>query len=461
MTPRTARWLVPLALLTLSCAAPSELARRGETALSEGDPQRAFDLATKALDRQPGNAQARATAAAAAQAITADWQRRIRAVAAADSVVAAEQVLGLADFRARAARYAPSAPDSAWAGEERALRGTAARIHYGRGEAALEAGRPKAAVAEFGEVERFAPGYADVARLAQRATSRALTRVALLPLVGPSSKAALGREVADAWRTAVARRLTDERVRFTRLVSREEVERAMTVAELGRLSREEAVRIGRQVGARFVVWGTLGGTETDTRADRFDDYVQRRVIERNEQGQEVARWVDIPMDVVSRRRTVRVEVEYEVIATDEEVTVARQDVRRSMTAHTLWATRAPDGDLDAFALVSDQVRQREPERANRVETRWKAVAGERTSVKDVLRGVRGTRGGPAYRRDQLPRFYPGAGGPVFLDDLPPADDLVYAALIHAWEPLLDDLVRMDPLDPPDLAPAPESPDQPE
>jgi hypothetical protein len=458
MTPRPARWLVPLALLALSCAAPSELARRGEVALNEGDPQRAFDLAAKALDRQPGNARARATAAAAAQALTADWQKRIRAVAAADSVVAAEQVLELAAFRARAAAYAPAAPDSGWALEERTLRGTAARIHYGRGGAALEAERPKAAVAEFAEVERFVPGYADVARLAQRASGRALTRVAFLPLRGSSSKAALGREVADAWRDAVARRLVDRRVRFTRVVSREEVERAMTVAELGRLSREEAVRIGRQVGARLVVWGMLGGVESDTRADRYDDYVQRRVTEKDEQGRDVVRWMDIPIDVVSRQRTVRVEVEYEVIAVDGEVVVAGQAVRRAMTAHTLWVAHAPEGDLDAYALLSDQLRQREPERANRVETRWKAVAGERTSVKDVLRGVRGAQGRPAYRRELLPRFYPDVRGPVFLDDLPPADDLAYAALIHTWEPLLDDLLRLDPLDLPDLAPAPEQPE---
>jgi hypothetical protein len=453
MTPRILRWLVPLALLSLSCAGPSELARRSAAALDEGDPMRAFELATKALDKQPGNARAQATATAAAQAITADWQRRIRSVAAADSVVAAEQVLELAAFRARAAAYAPVGPDSAWAGEERTLRRTAARIHYGRGEAALEAERPKAAAGEFDAVERFVPGYRDVARLAQRAADRAVTRVAVLPLRGTTAQGDLGREVADAWRTEIAKRLGERHARFTRVVPGEEVERAMTVAQLGRLSREDAIRIGRRVGARMVVWGVLGGTETDTRADRFDDYVQRRVTEKDQQGHEVVRWMDIPMDVVSRERTVRVEVEYEVIATDDEVSVAGQDVRRTMTAHTLWVAGAPDGDLDAFALISDQVRQREPERASRVETRWKAVAGERTSVKDVLRGVRGAQGRRAYRRELLPRFYPGAAGPVYLDDLPPAEDLAFAALIHTWEPVLDDLVRLDPLDTPDLAPA--------
>ena len=67
--------------------------------------------------------------------------------------------------------------------------------------------------------------------------------------------------------------------------------------------------------------------------------------------------------------------------------------------------------------------------------------------------MRGAQGRRAYRRELLPRFYPGAAGPVYLDDLPPAEDLAFAALIHTWEPVLDDLVRLDPLDTPDLAPA--------
>ena len=107
MTPRLARRLVPLALLALSCAGPSELARRGDAALAGGDPERAFALATRALDRQPGNARALATAAAAARAIADGWERRIRAAAVADTLAAAGQTLEYAAFRARAARYAP------------------------------------------------------------------------------------------------------------------------------------------------------------------------------------------------------------------------------------------------------------------------------------------------------------------------------------------------------------------
>lgn len=452
MIPSMARRLVPLALLTLSCAAPSELARRGDVALQAGDPERAFELAVKALDREPGNARAKATAAAAVRAITDGRVRRIRAAAGADTLAAAGEVLELAAFRARAARYAPVGPDSAWAAEERTLRTSAARVHYDRGRAALEAARPKRAYDGFLEAERFVPGYRDVAKQSQKAYDRAVTRVAFLPLRATSSYAGLGREVTDAWRDAVAGRLEGRHARFTRVLPGGEVERFMTVAEAGRLSREDAVRLGRRAGARWVVWGAIGGVEADTRTDRFDDVVLRRVTEKDEQKRDVVRWVDVPIEVVARQRSVRVEVEYEVLSVDEEATLARGHAEPALTARTLWTSFRPEGDLDDYALVSDPVRHSDPDRVRRVETRWKSVAGERQSVKSVLKGVSSARGRPDYRRDQLPRFYPDASGPVFLAGLPPAEDLAFAALAHAWEPLLDDLVRMDGVDDPDLVP---------
>jgi len=39
---------------------------------------------------------------------------------------------------------------------------------------------------------------------------------------------------------------------------------------------------------------------------------------------------------------------------------------------------------------------------------------------------------------------------VFLEDLPPPEDLAYAALAGGWEPLRDDLLRLDTIDDVDL-----------
>jgi hypothetical protein len=450
MSRGSARWLLPSLLLALSCAGPSELARRSEVALAGGDPQKAWELAARALEREPNNARARAAAGAAVRTLSGDWMRRIRALADVDTLDAAGQVLGFAAFRAEAAPLVAVPLDSAWVADERALRHAAARIHYERGEAALASRRPKRAHDHFGEVERFVTGYRDVARLGDRALERAITRVAFVPFRGSAGQADLGREVSAAWRAEAARRLRAPRARFTRLVPQEEVEAAMSVAQLGRLTREEAIHLGRQVGARRIVWGTVGGVEADTRTDRFSDVVWRRLVEHRRGQRDTVRWIDVPIEVIARQRTVTAEIEVELISTDEEITLARHPVERTLTARTVWTSDVPEGDLESYELVAEPLRAEDPERVKRVETRWKAVAGEKTGVKEVLKGSRAARSQPRYRRERLPSFYPGASGPVFLEDLPPALDLALAALLHAWEPVIDDLQRFDAVDEADL-----------
>uniref|UniRef100_A0A832I0Y7 Tetratricopeptide repeat protein n=1 Tax=Eiseniibacteriota bacterium TaxID=2212470 RepID=A0A832I0Y7_UNCEI len=440
------RWLLLPLVLTLSCAAPSELARRSERSLAAGDPHRAFELAARALDKEPGNAAARAAAAGAWRAIAADHERRIRALADADTVAAAAQVLDYADARARASRHTDTAVAAEWAAAERAIRAGAARAWYARGLAADRAQRPKQAYAAYVEVERYVSGYRDVADRMGRALERARTRVAVLPLSGAASNAGLGVQVAAHWRGEIGQRLAGRDVRFTRLVPGDEVEKVMTVAQLGRLSREEALRIGRKVGADRIVWGAIGGVSSDTRTDRFDDTIARRVLEKDADGRTVERWVEVEIDVLARARTVSVDVEYEVIAVDDEVTLAGERVQRSLTARTVWTAFSPEGDLDHYALVAAPVRTADPARVRRVEARWKAVAGPTMGVRELLQAARASRGGARYRRDVLPRFYPGASGPVFLDDVPPVEDLAFAALVHGWQPVLADLKRLDAVD---------------
>src|SRR5215831_1086608 len=96
------RRFVPVALavmLLAGCAGPSKLAQKSEENLAAGENTRAWELATRALDRDPGNARARAAATAAGNAIARDWEQRIHVLAQSDSIAAARQVLELATFR--------------------------------------------------------------------------------------------------------------------------------------------------------------------------------------------------------------------------------------------------------------------------------------------------------------------------------------------------------------------------
>jgi len=89
----------------------------------------------------------------------------------------------------------------------------------------------------------------------------------------------------------------------------------MSVAQLGRLSREDAVKLGRKAGAERVVWGSLGNVKSETQLQFFRDVVAHNVVQKDDTGHDIVRWVDVPIEVVSRVRDVTVDVDYEVIAT--------------------------------------------------------------------------------------------------------------------------------------------------
>jgi hypothetical protein len=267
--------------------------------------------------------------------------------------------------------------------------------------------------------------------------------------VSTAGNVSLGREVASGWRDELARRMAPPDAHFTRILGNEGVEQAMTVSQLGRMSRDEALRLGTQAGADRIVWGSIGGINSDTQLHLFRDQIARRIVEKDAAGHEVVRWENVPIEVVARVRTVTVTADYELIATRGGASVARQRVERSTSARVVWTSFAPEGDLASYSLVSEAAREADPERAKQIEVRWKSVCGESTSLRQVLEARRSTRGPGRYQREALPRFIAGAAF-VFLEDLPPADDLAFAALANGWQPLRDDLVRLDPIDDVDL-----------
>jgi len=132
-------------LLVVGCAGPEKLARVSQDRLAKGDMWRAWTLATKALDKAPGNGEAKRAAAAAAASISDDWRRRIRAHAETDTIGAAEQILEFDGFRTSATRYTTVPVDMAWAADESAIRLGASSLHYRQGIADMASQRPKRA----------------------------------------------------------------------------------------------------------------------------------------------------------------------------------------------------------------------------------------------------------------------------------------------------------------------------
>lgn len=438
-----------LVLMAVGCAGPSKLAERSEKKLAGGDIWKAWQLATRALDREPMNPRAKSAAAAAGQVIAEDWQRRIHALAQVDSVRAAEQVLEFVDFRANAAVYTTIGVSPAWANDEQALRRAAANEHYAQGRKAMTANRPKAAFARFHESERFMSGYRDAARLADAAYQKALTRVAVMSFSSAAKDPGFGREVGEEWRDALANAMAPPNAQFTRVLGADAVEKRMTVSQLGRLSREEAWKLGRKSGAERIVWGSVGPIESDTRLQLFRETIARRIVQKGQNGENIVRWVDVPIEVVARVRDVEVQLEYEVISTKDGTSLVHARVPRTTQARVVWTSYSPEGDLGNYALVSDVLRAADPERAKAVESKWKTVCGDAVTLTQVLAARRETRTPSTDRREVLGRFMAGAAF-VFLQELPSAEELALIAAKQGWRPLRDDLARLDQTDDVDL-----------
>jgi hypothetical protein len=446
----TTLWVLA-ALTGIGCAGPAKLAERSEGKLAEGDVWKAWNLATRALDKAPANERAREAAASAAAVIAEDWQRRITSLAAVDSMAAAEQVLEFVGFRTGAIRYTTVHVSDAWTRDELLLRQSAARVHYAEGAEAMKTKRPKKAYSCFLEAERFLPNFRDAAKRADAALDEALTRVAVVPLRSNRGDVQLGRDIAAAWSGSLVEHMPAGNY-FTRILPVDDVERELRVSDLGHTSRDDAIRLGRLAGADRVVWGSIGEIDSKSSIHFFAETVWRRVVEKDETGAKVSRWVEVPIQVVSRVRTVDVDLAYEVISTQGGVTLARDSGKRTMKARAVWTAYVPEDGPDSYALVTDEFRTASPERAKQIESKWESVVGAGTTLSQVLDAKRASAKQSGDRAGAIARFAAGAAF-VMLEDLPTAEELTYAALAGGWQSVHQALVQLDGVDDVDLGAA--------
>lgn len=459
MFRRIAPLIAALALLA-GCASTAKLTEKSEEKLASGDHWKAWQFATRALDKQPGNPAAREAATAAAASIGAEWQRKIRASAALDSIDAAEQVLSFIDFRAGAARYCTVPTPAGWPEEEWAIRRAAARYWYARGVDANKTKRPKQAYLAFSSCERFASPYRDATRLADAAFQKAITTVAVVPFRSVDRDGPEGVQIAEMWRTDLSRALMPPNAVFTRILGGDDIERAMSLSQLRNLTRDDAVSLAKKAGAQRAVWGSVEGVKSATRLELFKDVVCRRVTVTSPQGHKSTQWVDVPIEVVARIRDVTVGVDYEVLNTKNGASVARRRLDRTTSARVVWTSYQPEADVASYALVSETTRSSNPARVKDVETRWKAVCGETTTIAQVLEARLASSNSSSngrYGRDALPRFIAGAAF-VFLQELPPVEDLALAAVAQSSGALRDDLLKLDAIDDIDIGINVASPD---
>jgi hypothetical protein len=430
-----------IALTLLSCASTNELVRRGEVALNSGNMDRAYDWSRRALDREPGNAQAREVMAAAASAILEDRKAQVTSLAALDTVAAARASLELDQFRSELVRYHVTLPpDPEFQAQEAALRIAAARIFDERGTRSLADGHPKLAYREFVEANRLAPGDAGFRGRRERAWEEAINHVAILPFNDEISEPGLARELSDEVRRQMEYQLKSRRFEFTRLVGQDRVNQRLTVAMAGHMTREEAVSLGRSVGATRVVFGRLHDLRTDSRTDTWRETIFHKVVVKDDAGTHT-RYDEERFEAVARRREVSIVLDLEVIETGGGASLARDSQEKTRVAHTVFTRFTPAGSCDDYSLAPPEWKNLD--RGQKREKEWRGTFGS-WSLPGLLDRARREPSRTRYESRHRSEFSAaGTSTPVWLDDLPPVEDLAYVALADGWMPMLGMLKDLD------------------
>jgi hypothetical protein len=438
-----------LGLIAISCASSSELTRRSEEALARHDDSRAYEDAHHALQKSHGNGRARAALSAAATHLLDARKQRILYLymAASDTLGAADACLEFEDFRLQAARDgALLVADTSFAARARGIRRDAAEALYRDALDRLKQREPKQAYREMVSARRYAPGYRDLDARIPKAWELAVTRIAVLPFDDDTRVPDLARTVADRTHNELASRVKTKPFEFTELVPSSRVYDALRVSQLGHLTRDGAIDVGRQVGARQVVYGRIHGLNTNSDTDRYHGTIWRRFAERDTAGKPAERWVDLPFDAVQRWRQVRLAVEFEVIDVRTEASLATRERDVDATARTVYTSYVPEGDCGAYRLVPPSMKSNDPDRSERAEKEW-AGTFRRWTVPKLLERARRDHSRTHYKGDYR-RDFAGLDPdyPVFLDDLPPPDELVRIALDDQWQDVLGVLKELDPKD---------------
>lgn len=444
---RLPRFLSALFLIALAgCASPAKLAERSHAALGQGDLRKAYEMARRALEKDPALPEARTAFGEAATAIAIDYRTRIARTAEVDTIAAAREAFAFRDFRAEIAHQPVSIATDPWDIElEAALATGAARLRYQDAEWSLQEGRPKEAYRRFLESEDFDPNYRDVGRRVPATLERALTRVAILPFENQTGVRDLSTALTERMVRETAQRTGSPALFFTRVVDVDDVFEGTTVAELRRMTRDDAIGIGRRLRADRVVYGRFTGLQVDNSTYDFTVPVFHKVVEKVADGPDQVRWIETQMEVRARERRVRVVMSYEVIDTNDGDVLAARDVPRETFARVVWSDYRADGDCDAYAFVPDAGAPGR-ERGRDSEDRWKKTMGSWT-LPAFLERARSTPARRDWSSEYRGEFIADTRSrPVFLGTLPAVEDMVLVALHDSPEPVIKTLRELDPDD---------------
>ncbi len=442
---RSLAWLA-LAALTLSCASSEQLTRRSAQLLVQGDARRAYDTALGALEKDATNDAARGALGAAGASLLSDARTRFYDLLPLDTLGAARVALDVDQVNGTLARWHAAVPaDTSFATDRRHAKEAVAADFVAMAADSVHERRPRPAYRLLEEAARYDPQRRGLDERLRRTFELAVDRVAVLPFDQQIDQPPLARGLADQLATALRKRIADRSLTFTRLIEPARVDARMTVSQLDGMSRTEAIQLGRDLGANVVVWGRLRDAGSDSYTTTYREPIWHRVTDRDPEGKERERWMQVPFETVVRERVYHLRWDLRLLDTDEELTLAERGEPREVRVRSVWTNLRPDDDPGRYALMPPHEREQDPDRAKRVEKEWGDTAG-RWTVPALLARARAANASSraSYRheyRGEFERADPGM--PVFCGDLPGNDDLAWIALRGIDEEFLEMIRDLD------------------
>jgi hypothetical protein len=438
-----------IAFSALSCAGPNKLAQQSEKEYSEGNLEKAYQKAARALRKEPENRRARAAMTQAASQLRDEREQEIRGMAAQDTVAAARRCLAMESFRAELLEYRvilPPHPE--FDRDEAMIRSAAAGETYRDAEEALESGAPKHAYDVFKEAEEFQPHFRDVSRRIAQAYDEALPRVAFLPFVNETDLPALSKGFSDRAYAEIAHRISNSGFRFTELTSRERVYGAIPLSMVDHISARQAARLGRDLGVDRVILGRFFSLRTRTNVGAFPQVVFHKTTEKDQNGATRERYAERTMIILTRDRDLTVGYEYSIVDVRDGSTVAGNSGTLHAAAHAILASATFGGgdDPDDYVLLAPDLEKADPDRAKRVRSEWQDHCGDWT-LRDVIARSRKEKAQGYESRYQDDWVLRSNGVAVFLGELPSESELVKYAYGQVWEPLTRTLHDLDQAEP--------------
>jgi len=445
MHPSRGVSLLLLALLVTSCAGPAKLARESERALEDGDLSRAYELARRAVDKDPEHAGARSAMTAAATQIMDQSKARILERARQDTLEAARMALDFREDRAEVARYRIEVPaDPGYFERENAIVEGAAAIEYRRAEQSLAAHRPKEAYGHFRGAEVFVASYRDLQEKLRTTRAAAVTRVALIPVEDDVDIPGLSRSMSDAIYRGVSEHMAKEGFLFTELVSPDEIYATMTVKDLQQMTPAVMWRIASGVEAARVVAGRVHGLRTSTNTFSFQYPIYRKLTERDTAGKVVERWVERRFDAIGRERHVTVVWDVQVLDTRTQAPLTSKGQSFESIARVAWTDFRAEGSCDDYRLIPPNLDNTDEGR--KVRDRWGECFGNWT-LPEMLEQARNDRRRSLYQSRYRDEFRADSRKhPVLCGELPGEDDMAVIALDGAWRSVLSALKTVDSQD---------------